>query len=120
MDLQIEAERLKNYVLKIYPCKHDFELKVIDKRPKTLNGSYTVQTKRMRIYIKGRGLMEIKRTTIHEYAHHIHETEKRVNPNRRQERVHGPEFWRILTALTCRAMLMGIFEDAYVVDLFKR
>ena len=46
MYLQIEAERLKNYVLKIYPCKHDFELKVIDKRPKTLNGSYTVQTKK--------------------------------------------------------------------------
>ena len=120
MDVQMEAERLKNYVLKIYPCKHDFELKVIDKRPKTLSGSYTVDTKRIRVYIKGRDLKEIKYIAIHEYAHHIHETEKRRNFNRRQERAHGPEFWRILTALSCKAMLMGIYEDVYVGDLFKR
>lgn len=41
----------------------------------------------------------LEEIAIHEYAHHIHETEKRINENRRKERVHGPQFWRIYSTL---------------------
>ena len=38
----IQAERLKQFLLKIYRCKKDFELLVIDKKPKTRMGVYIV------------------------------------------------------------------------------
>jgi len=56
-------------------------------------GVYIVDKKRIRIYSKWICATPLEEIAIHEYAHHIHETEKRENPNRRQERVHGPEFW---------------------------
>ena len=47
----IQAERLKQFLLKIYRCKKDFELLVIDKKPKTRMGCYIVDKQRIRIYI---------------------------------------------------------------------
>jgi len=40
MDLQAKAFELKTLLLKIYRCKKDFELLVIDKKPKTKAGVY--------------------------------------------------------------------------------
>lgn len=68
--------RSANYLLKIYNCKIPFELIVIDKKPKTILGKYICANNRIRVYSKDRDITNIKRTAIHEYAHHIHETEQ--------------------------------------------
>ena len=117
MDCQAKAVELKALLLKIYRSKNDFELLVIDKMPKTRMGVYIVNKKRIRIYSKWICATPLEEIAIHEYAHHIHETEKRKNPNRRQERSHGPEFWRIYSALCCKATLIGLYSDDYVADI---
>jgi len=113
----VQAERLKAFLLKIYHCKKDFELLVIDKKPKTRMGVYIVDKQRIRIYSKWSCASPLEEISIHEYAHHIHETEKRTNQNRRKERAHGPEFWRIYSALCCKATQMELFTDEYIADI---
>lgn len=117
MDYKAKAAELKYFLLKIYQCKKGFELLVIDKKPKTRAGVYIVDKQRIRVYAGWASSMSLEEIAIHEYAHHIHETEKRNSKNRRKERVHGPEFWRIYTALSCKATLLGIYTDDYVADL---
>ena len=117
MDCYTKAVELKALLLKIYRCKNDFDLLVIDKMPKTKMGVYIIDKKRIRIYSKWVCITPLEEIAIHEYAHHVHETEKRQNPNRRQERSHGPEFWRIYSALCCKAALIGLYSDDYVADI---
>ena len=119
MDLQIKALELKALLLKIYRCKKDFELLVINKKPKTRAGSYIVDKRRIRVYSKWSCSMSLEEIAIHEYAHHIHETEKRKNQNKRQERTHGPEFWRIYSALSCKATQMGLYNDELVGNIMN-
>ena len=88
----VQAEHLKKFLLKIYPCKKEFELLVINKKPKTRMGVYIVKKRRIRIYSKWVCATPLEEIAIHEYAHHIHETEKRKTTDRRLERAHGPEF----------------------------
>lgn len=114
------AEDFKRMLLQIYPCKVPFELLLINKRPKTIMGVYRIKTKRIRIYTPYKNICPLEEIAIHEYAHHIHETEKRKNSNRRQERVHGPEFWRIYSALMSVAQLKGIFEDPYISNIINQ
>ena len=45
MDCQAKAMEIKSLLLKIYRCKKDFELLVIDKMPKTRMGVYIVEKK---------------------------------------------------------------------------
>lgn len=104
-------------LLDIYKCKTPFELLLIDKMPKTRMGVYIIKNKRIRIYSKWEKFCPLKEIAIHEYAHHIHETEKRISNNRRKERVHGPEFWRIYSALMSVAQGKGIFIDNYIADI---
>ena len=117
MDCQAKAVELKALLLKIYQCKEDFELLVIDKKPKTRMGVYIVGENRIRIYSKWICDTPLEEIAIHEYAHHIHETEKRKNENRRKERSHGPEFWRIYSALCSKATLLGLYTDEYIADI---
>lgn len=117
MNCQAKALELKEFLLKIYRCKKDFELLVIDKKPKTRAGVYNIEKQRIRVYSKWSCCMSLKEIAIHEYAHHIHETEKRKNPNRRQERAHGQEFWRIYSALCCKAAQMGLYVDKHIADI---
>ena len=77
MDCQAKASELKALLLKIYRCKKDFELLVIDKKPKTRAGVYIVENRRIRVYAKWICSMSLEEIAIHDYAHHIHETEKR-------------------------------------------
>ena len=79
----IKAESLKQFLLKIYHYKKDFELLVIYKKPKTKMGVYIVDKRRIRIYSKWTCATSLEEIAIHEYAHHIHETEKRRSTNRR-------------------------------------
>lgn len=104
-------------LLDIYRCKTPFELLLIDKKPRTRMGVYIVDKKRIRIYSKWEKFCPLKEIAIHEYAHHIHETEKRKSNNRRKERVHGPEFWRIYSALMSVAQRKGLFIDNYIADI---
>ena len=113
----IQAERLKQFLLKIYRCKKDFELLVIEKKPKTRMGCYIVDKQRIRIYSKWICAAPLEKIAIHEYAHHIHETEKRKTSNRRVERIHGSEFWRIYSALCCKATLSGLYDDELISDI---
>ena len=119
MDCQTKASELKTFLLKVYHCKKDFELLVIDKKPKTRAGVYIVGKQRIRVYAKWSCSMSLIEIAIHEYAHHIHETEKRTNENRRQERSHGPEFWRIYSVLCSKATYMGLYTDGYIADIIS-
>ena len=71
-----QAIRLKQFLLEIYPCKKDFELLVIDRKPKTRMGSYSCDEQRIIIYSQwSRDEITLEGIAIHEYAHHIHITE---------------------------------------------
>ncbi|MDE5837969.1 MAG: hypothetical protein K2K45_07115 [Muribaculaceae bacterium] len=111
------AAHLKQMLKEIYNCKKPFELLVIDKKPKTRMGVYIVEKQRIRVYARWGNVCPLEEIAIHEYAHHIHETEKRKNENRRKERVHGPEFWRIYSALMSVAQKKGLFTDSYIADI---
>ena len=112
-----KATYLKRFLLKTYRCKDDFELLVIDKKPKTRAGVYIVGKKRIRVYSRWSCSIPLEEIALHEYAHHIHETEKRKNPDRRKERAHGPEFWRIFSALCCNATIMELYHDDLISDI---
>lgn len=111
------ASYLKNLLLDIYKCQKPFELLVIDKKPKTRMGVYIVGKRRIRVYSKWDKYCPLEEIAIHEYAHHIHETEKRKTACRRKERVHGPEFWRIYSALMSAAQRKGLFTDPYIAEI---
>lgn len=108
---------LKSLLLDIYQCEKPFELLLIDRKPRTKMGVYIVEKQRIRVYAGWGNTCPLEEIAIHEYAHHIHETEKRKNENRRKERVHGPEFWRIYSALMSVAQRKGIFTDNYIADI---
>ena len=82
-------------------------------------GFYIVDKQRIRVYSKWICATSLEEIAIHEYAHHIHETEKRRSTNRRLERIHGPEFWRIYFALCCKASLNGIYYDELIQILYN-
>lgn len=111
------AAYLKQMLLNIYQCKKPFEILVIDMKPKTKMGVYIVDKQRIRVYAGWGNACPLEKIAIHEYAHHIHETEKRRNECRRKERVHGPEFWRIYSALMSVAQRKGLFTDTYISDI---
>ncbi len=103
----------------IYDCKYSFEVKTINRKTKTLYGSYSPGIGRMRIYPPTCGsMLEVKDTAIHEYAHHIHYSEK--DKDGRRQRPHGPQFWRIYSALMCLAQKKGIFRDELIEDLVDK
>ena len=102
------AEYLKSYLLKIYKCKVPFELLVIDKKPKTRMGVYIHKNCRIRVYSKWICATPLEEIAIHEYAHHIHQTEKGGIFGRRKERSHGEYFWRIYSALMAKAIQKGL------------
>ena len=117
MKITYTADGLKRMLWQIYKCKYPFELLLVDKKPKTRMGVYIVRKRRIRVYSKYANVCPLEEIAIHEYAHHIHETEKRKSKDRRRERAHGPEFWRIYSALMAVAQLKGIFTDSLIEDL---
>lgn len=119
MKQDISADSLKDYLLKIYKCKVPFNLYVIDKKLKTRLGVYIVQTHKIRVYSKGCSISSIKETAIHEYAHHIHETEQGGVHGRGRFRVHGEIFWRIYSALMSEALKKGLYTDLCIRDIIS-
>ena len=111
------AEYLKSYLLKIYKCKVPFELLVIDKKPKIRMGVYIHKNCRIRVYSKWICATPLEEIAIHEYAHHIHQTEKGGIFGRRKERSHGEYFWRIYSALMAKAIQKGLYDDTLTKDI---
>lgn len=119
MKQDISADSLKDYLLKIYRCKVPFDLYIIDKKLKTKLGVYIVQTHKIRVYSKGRSISAIKKTAIHEYAHHIHETEQGGIHGHGSFRAHGEIFWRIYSALMSEAFKKGLYTDPCIRDIIS-
>lgn len=119
MEQDITACTLNEFLLNIYKCKIPFNLFVIDRSPKTVNGSYISSKHRIRVYTKCRDICDIKRTAIHEYAHHIHETEQGGIHGRGRFRAHGEIFWRIYSALMAEALIKGLFTDSCIYNIIS-
>lgn len=96
-------------LLRIYPCKTPFSLKVIKKKPKTMMGSYSFALNSIRVYDGWGDTHVCLKTAIHEYAHHLHQTE--FGKAEKKQRPHGPEFWQIYGQLIWRAKQLRLFED---------
>lgn len=114
-DLTAEAVRLRSMLLDIYRCQKPFELSVKSQRPKTTIGRYYCESNKIIIYIGWLDVHPMEEIAIHEYAHHIHFTEK--TKDYRLERPHGKEFWRIYSALMAKAYIKGIFNDHFIDDI---
>ena len=83
-------------------------------------GVYIVGKRRIRVYSKWNKYCPLEEIAIYEYAHHIHETEKRKTACRRKERAHGPEYWRIYSALMSAAQRKGLFIDTYISEIISQ
>lgn len=109
------GEFFKEFLLQIYPCKYPFDVSVIHTKPKTRMGTYNPRTCRIRIN-DGWGDEELcKEIAIHEYAHHIHFTEK--DKTNRKESPHGQEFWQIYGQLMFLAKQKGLYDSFDALDI---
>lgn len=103
-----EGEFFKSFLLDIYQCKKPFDVVVIHTKPKTRMGTYNPRTCRIRINDGWGNTEHCKETAIHEFAHHIHFTEK--DKTRRKEDPHGKEFWQIYGQLILLAKQKGLYN----------
>ena len=108
------ASYFTEQLLRIYPCKVPFELRILHTKPKGRCGSSWSHNRHILINDKfdildTRRCLEI---AIHEYAHHLHYTE--FGKEEKKEKPHGPEFWMIYGQLMCRAKELGIYEGPFV------
>ena len=102
------ASYFTEQLLRIYPCKVPFELRILHTKPKGRCGAYWSHNRHILIndkYISldTRRCMEV---AIHEYAHHLHHTEFCKEENK--DKPHGPEFWMIYGQLMNRAKVIGV------------
>lgn len=89
-----EAERLKRLMISLYQPKEDFIIYLDRKRhPETRMGIYSPFYRKITIYCCYNENLEV---CIHEYAHHIVDTEIRTNSTMRN---HGKEFKQTLQML---------------------
>ena len=103
------ASFFSEILLRIYPCKTPFRLKILHKKPKTLMGSYTWSTQVIRIYDGWGDTQVCTETAIHEYAHHLHQTE--FGKEKYRQKPHGKQFWQIYGQLMQRAKDLGLYDD---------
>ena len=94
---------------KIYPCKESFVVDVKHKRNKRIMG--------IRIYDRYSDKDNIN-TAIHEYAHHIHYTEKEKEA--KNNRPHRPEFKLIYHAFVVKAIQKGLVSNLLIDDLVAK
>ena len=78
------AATLKRLLLDIYKCEKPFELLAINRKPRTRMGVYIVEKQRINVYAGWSNTCPLEEIAIHECAHHIHETEKGINENRKR------------------------------------
>lgn len=110
-----DAEFYKSFLLDIYQCTKPFDLVVVHTKPKTRMGTYAPRFSRIRIN-DGWGDTEwCKEIAIHEYAHHIHFTEK--GKTRKKEDPHGKQFWQIYGQLILLARQKGLYNHPETLDI---
>lgn len=103
------ASYFTEMLLRIYPCKVPFELRILHTKTKW-TGSYWRDNRHILIHDKHIS-MDTRRcieVAIHEYAHHLHYTE--FGKEEERQKPHGPEFWQIYGQLMARAKEIFNFE----------
>lgn len=103
-----EGDYFKDALRQIYACKVPFDVVVVHTKPKTRMGTYSPRSRRIRINDGWGDTHDCMETAIHEYAHHIHYTEK--GKTRRKEDPHGKQFWQIYGQLMYLAKQKGLYS----------
>lgn len=91
-ELDSRAIELKEMLLQLHIPKYPFRLAVSDRHTKRRLGTYFPDKSRIIVYARNR--MEMRDTAIHEYAHHVTDTEIGRFP-----RCHGKMFKRTYSQL---------------------
>lgn len=99
-ELDSRAVELKEMLLQLHTPKYPFRLAVSDRHPKCRLGTYFPDKSRIIVY--ARNTMGMRDTAIHEYAHHVTETEIGFFPRR-----HGKMFKRTYS------QLIDIYNSTY-------
>ena len=110
-----DADFFKAFLLEIYQCSKPFDLVVVHTKPKTRMGTYAPRFARIRINDGWGDIERCKEIAIHEYAHHIHYTEKAMT--KRKEEPHGKQFWQIYGQLILLAKQKGLYSHPEVIDI---
>lgn len=97
-----KAVRLIKMLIDIETPMLPFQLKVTDKKPKTIAGYYWLQNRRIIVHS---GWGQENKTAIHEYSHHKHLSELRGHS--KGQKNHGKEFWAINNKLKSIAIRKG-------------
>ena len=112
------ATQLKWMFLKIYRPQVAFELRVTEQRPKSRMGYYAPAKRSITIHGGWGDVYSLEEIAIHEYAHHIHFTEHRRSG--KKDTPHGPNFWRIYSALVAKAIEKGLYNDNYIDKIIEQ
>ena len=112
------ATQLKWMLLKIYRPQVAFELRVTMHRPKSRMGYYMPAKRSITIHGGWGDVLSLKEIAIHEYAHHIHFTEHRRSG--KKDALHGPNYWRIYSALMAKAIEKGLYGDNYIDKIIEQ
>lgn len=112
MNSSQSPEYFVNFLHIIYNCEIPFEIKLSNRKTKKRMGTYFPERKRINIYLQWEKTHALEEIAIHEYAHHIHFTE--LDKTNKGERPHGPQFWRIFSALMAKAKLKTVYDDHYI------
>ena len=112
------ATQLKWMLLKIYRPQVAFELRVTEQRPKSRMGYYAPAKRSITIHGGWGDVHSLEEIAIHEYAHHIHFTEHRRSG--KKDAPHGPNFWRIYSALMAKAIEKGLYNDKYIDKIIEQ
>lgn len=112
------ATQLKWMLLKIYRPQVAFELRVTMQRPKSRMGYYVPAKRSITIHGGWGDVHSLEEIAIHEYAHHIHFTEHRRSS--KNDAPHGPNYWRIYSALMAKAIEKGLYNDKYIDKIIEQ
>ena len=112
------ATQLKWMLLKIYRPQVAFELRVTEQRPKSRMGYYVPAKRIITIHGGWGDVHSLEEIAIHEYAHHVHFTEHRRSG--KKDTPHGPNFWRIYSALVAKAIEKGLYNDNYIDKIIEQ
>lgn len=106
-----DATYYTDLLLKLYPCKVPFDLRILHTKPKRRVGSYWPHNRHIIINDKPLYMDDQKCTevAIHEYAHHLHHTEFGRETGKQEP--HGRHYWMIYGQLMARAKALGLYES---------
>lgn len=118
----LSTEYFHRFLTDIYPCSVPFSINVVHRKYKKRLGTYFRGPKKINIYDGGRNDNQCRETAIHEYAHHLHHTEKNIFTDdvRKTDRSHGAHFWEIYAFLMVSAYKKGLFTDDYLLPLISK